>query len=243
MRPLVALLVPFLLFSARSASAGDSPAPEQGEVAPPEKSSASDGGGAPRVPGAGRGGFFLGVGVSMVVPAGQYEAGSKIRSFDVGLGGTLLLGVFFNHRIGLLAGGRISGKHVGKFECPSDFKEADLCGGSSAQVPILLQLAFKDRREGPYVQAGPALFPSYSSYASYADKIEMKASGLMDFKVGVGYRATQSNLFGLEFFANMDVGKFSKYSSKYGGQQTSGEISRKAIHYFFETGLMLHWAP
>jgi hypothetical protein len=177
-----------------------------------------------------RGGFFLGVGVGLLTFAGKpFKDG-----LDVGMGATFLLGAFFHRRVGLVGGMRVGINYTGEFECTPEDKKIQLCGGTSVNFPVLLQIAWKDRRNGFYTQLGPSIA---SSFSSFFDKERITRYSPVNGQVGLGYRGTQSNRFGLDLSVNADAGR---YVVK---EQHFLDGAGKNMFYTVDISLLIHWAP
>lgn len=242
--PLLLVLSSSLSLGARSASAEP---PRLASIEPAARGDAApvdEGAQANRPahsPEAGLRGVSFGVGTSIVVPGGKYASGVGMGDFGPGMGVSFMLGAYVSRHLGLVAGVRASHQHQGFSNCSGETDEGK-CGGLSYQFPVMVQFAFRDRKDGLYLQSGLALA---STYMAHGNATVLTASSPFDYKFGVGYRHTEAlapRRFGIDGYLNVDVGRFSEISLDRVGPDLKGQIDRKAIHAAVELGVSMLWS-
>jgi hypothetical protein len=184
-------------------------------------------------------GFAFGLGFDVLIPGGAIASGVDMGDFfGVQSGASLMLQGYAHKNFGLLFGVRASFDSTGGDLCNNE------CKGYSFQVPVLVEAAFKNRKEGFYLNAG----------AGFATRYAVSGGGVMltarndgpELKLGLGYRLVFNDArnVGLSFFGGLDHGAFNYLEISGGGNgTTSGAIasSRTAAHNTFELGAQVSW--
>jgi hypothetical protein len=196
-------------------------------------------------PPAERPGFVLSLPLSVAVPGGELAEGVNASSFGAGMGFGVLLGFYATEHLGVLGGFSGSHSHQGVSNCAPNAE----CKGYRYQVPVVVQYALRNRKEGLYFQGGLGFA---STYGIVAGNEALTVSAPFDLKLGVGYRLPvrfdgqrdKPSRHGLELFAQFDYGQFDRVSET---SRTRGElesdIARPSSHHLIELGVAFHWTP
>lgn len=191
-------------------------------------------------------GFVLDFSAGLVVPSGSYVSGLDAASFGVGVAHSLTVGAYTTPHFGVVGGLRFSYKHQGFSDCDAN----NDCSGFTYQFPVLAQYAFRNRKEGPYLQGGLAFASTYSITSQVGG---LTFSSPFDYKLGVGYRISQAAFIegpnrpsrnSLDIYANLDFGQFSHIKSTVIGAKFDGDVGAdQQTHYMVEVGVAIHWTP
>ncbi len=192
-------------------------------------------------------GVVFDAGVTGVIPAGR-AFGDKGLGFAPGLALGLDFGFYPTRHFGVTIGGRVSEHRVTGWCTDKIGNDAD-CGGFTFQAPVMLQYAFKSRKEGFYLQAGVGLFTRYFVVAD--NGTFSFGNDFLEGKAGLGYRIRQNALLetgkasgrSLDLFAMADVGRFDQVSAHLDGLSASGAIDEPALHCTFQVGAKIHFTP
>lgn len=178
-------------------------------------------------------GFGFGISLGAMIPGGEVADHVKMSDF-YGVQSSLSLTVqgYFHKNFGIVGGVRASFDASGGELCASQ------CRGYSFQIPILVEAAFKNRKEGFYVNAGFALATRYNVAGGGGITLTARNDG-PELKLGMGYRfvLNDSRKNALSIFAGLDRGEFNylEYSLP-GDPVRSGPISHTSAHMTGELG-------
>jgi hypothetical protein len=202
------------------------PATPAAGTARPEAATQTD----PAKPDATGAGIALSIGA--LLPAGEIASGVDMNDFyGVQPAATFLVQGYVHKNFGLAGGLRASYAGSGGKKCPT-------CTGYSFQVPVLAELAFMDRKVGPYVQLGMG-FGTRFNVAGSGVTMTSRNDGV-EFKFGIGYRFLPgaSRRVGFTLFANLDRGEMTSLDVSLPGEGLSElTITRRSSHFTGELGL------
>lgn len=195
-------------------------------------------------------GLLFSLRTGVLVPAGRYgdASGLGLGDFGPGASSTLSIGYYVTPHIGLIGGVRGSYGHRGVSGCSSSDRS---CGGYTIQVPLMVEYAPSGRTRGFFLDGGIGLF---TTYAVYSDAGTLTATSPVEAKLGVGYRwepvlpspqGPKHTGWGVELYANVDMGQFSHLEGSSPDGDFSGDVAsdKKAIHAAFDVGLAVYWGP
>lgn len=155
-------------------------------------------------------GWVLQLGTGVLVPTTAFVKGAE--TLGPGVSFDLRLGVYVTPHIGILGGFRGSYAHR-----PGGCSER--CVGYSLQVPLLLQLAVKDRIEGLYGEVGLGLA---TTYGASNDGSSLTVSAPLTGKMGLGYRINpQRTGMSGDLNLGMDVGTMDNAEVSWGSYSNS----------------------
>jgi hypothetical protein len=193
-------------------------------------------------------GWNIDLRTSLVLPMGSFadEPGLGMGDFGPGAGVALTLGGYLTPHVGVLGGFRGTFGHDGVSGCHNGITKDSNCGGSTLQIPLLVEYAFVNRRSGLYARGGVGLFTTYKAYGD-AGKYSF-SNDYPELKAGIGYRiegGPAKGLFGLDVFVDGDVGKFTSLSAHTASGGVDGDVAsdKRAYHAMIELGVGIHFSP
>ena len=147
-------------------------------------------------------------------------------------------------------------QHVGLFAgieagTGSFFDGCNSCSGAHFSIPVSVQVAFDNRANGPYIEAGLALFSRYKASTGDDTPSEtgLKMSSTADARFGLGWRRQMSMLgqgvaSSLDIHFGVDIGQFDSLTATQDGASASADIadSAQSIHYAFALDADWHFA-
>jgi hypothetical protein len=202
-------------------------------VASPPKNEASE---ADRAKGVAPSGFVLQLGIGLLAPATSFEAQSSPVS--PGISFEARLGHYFTPHVGILGGFRGSYGHTNGL-CSG----LRACVGYSQQVPVLLQLAHKDRAHGFYGEIGVGLA---TEYGGTGDGYSFGLTSPAELKLGMGYRIAGAGDIGraatLDMAFGMDIGEVTKLEAQVGKTKLDADIEKRTTHVVLALSLIAHFS-
>jgi len=181
-------------------------------------------------------GFVLQLGMGVLTPATTFISG--LRPLGPGVALELRLGYYATPHVGIVTGFRGSFGHelIGCSVCSTN--------GYSTQVPIIVQLADKDRTHGVYGEVGIGLGTTYSGPAGNGATYSF--SSPVELKLGVGYRFAGAHGARPATTADLNVGvdigsiESAEVRSKSGGTVT--DTSSEPTHVVVASSLLVHFS-
>lgn len=176
-------------------------------------------------------GWVLQFGTGALVPATSFMAGGD--ALGPGISFDVRLGAYVTPHFGFLGGFRGSYGHK-QGGC------GDGCSGYSLQVPLLVQLALKDRNHGLYGELG---FGFGTTYGVSGGGTTITFSTPVEFKLGTGYRINRpDSSFTADINLGMDVGKMKSADLSSGSFNGSGPIVDAPTHVVVALSLITHFS-
>ena len=175
-------------------------------------------------------GFVFQLGSGALVPTGPFMPGTPTLGPAISV--DVRLGTYVSQHVGLLVGFRGAYGHE-----ISGCGGQSHCAGYSVQVPVLLQLAAKDRTQGGYFEIGAGFATTYAGSvagATYA------LSSPVELKLGVGARVASQHGASVDFNVGMDIGSITSAKIKSGDGSYDGSVDG-ATHVVLALNLLGHF--
>lgn len=180
-------------------------------------------------------GFVLQLGSGVLAPTSSFARG--MRTIGPGITFALGVGVYATPHVGVLVGFRGSYGH--KLAGCSDGCRA----GYSLQLPVMVQLAHKDRARGLYGEVG---FGLATTYGGSGDGYTYSLSSPVELKFGVGYRLSGANHTRnsrtLDLNVGMDVGEVQRIKVTTDSASYAGAIDGAEAHVVVALSLISHFS-
>jgi len=182
-------------------------------------------------------GLVLSFGSAVAAPVAPFVSGTDI--LGPGVAFDLRVGAYLTRHIGIAAGARFATGH-NPYGC------GDACVGYMYQVPVVMQLAAKDRTKGVYGELGLAFATTYSTSRG---GVSATVWSPVELKLAFGGRIPTLRTAGggvvgsLDLFIGADIGTMTSGRVEIGRTSTEGSLDGATTwHAVLSLGVASHFS-